>query len=48
MTEELKLELVDSAEHLRLGLKGIFPKEPMGSETKSVKPKLNTDDLLEL
>ena len=41
MTEELKLEL---DEHIRLGQKVIFPGEPKGTETKPVKPKLNTND----
>ena len=48
MTEEFKLELVESDEHLRLGQKGIFPMKPMGTEVKPLKPILNTDDLLEL
>ena len=48
MTEEFKLELVELGEHLRLGQRGIFPMEPMGTEAKPLKPMLNTDDLLEL
>ena len=47
ITEEFKLELVELDEHLRLGQKGIFPREPM-SEVKPLKPTLNTDDLFEL
>ena len=48
MTEELKLELGDADEHIRLGQKGIFPGAPKVIETKPLKPKLNTDDLPEL
>jgi len=48
MTEELELELEESDEHLRLGQKGIFPVEPKATETKPLKPELNTDDLLEM
>jgi len=40
--EELKLELGDCDEHIRLGQKGIFPGELKGTETKPVKPKPNT------
>lgn len=46
--EELKLELGDADEHIRLGQRGIFPGKPRSIETKLLKPKLNTDDLLEL
>jgi hypothetical protein len=48
ITEELKLELGDSDEHICLGQKGIFPGKPRATETKPAKPRLNTDDLLEL
>ena len=45
MAEELNLEPEDSEEHRRLGQKGIFPAEPTRTETKPLKPKLNTNDL---
>jgi hypothetical protein len=48
MMEELDLEVEDSEEHRSLGHKGIFPPEPRRTEPKPLKPKLNTDDLLEL
>jgi len=41
MTEELKLELGDCDEHIRLGQKVFFPGEPKGIETKGVKSKLS-------
>ena len=47
MMEELKLELGDCDEHIRLGQKGIFPGKARCIETKPVKPTLNTEDLLE-
>lgn len=48
MTKALKLELVGTEEHCHLGQKGIFPVEPKVTETKPLKPKLNTNDLFEL
>jgi hypothetical protein len=48
MAEELKLEPEGCEEHRRLGQMWIFPREPKVTETKPLKPQLNTDDLLEL
>jgi len=45
MAEELNLEAEDSEEHRRLGQKGIFPAKPTRTETKPLKPELNTEDL---